>query len=550
MKEAPNQWQDLLRRLAVFARLEKSLLQNLLIYAVSIAILYLIIPLTVQEMVNTFAYAIQPVMVFTLVLIMMIVLLVVGGIRALQYYAVEMLERRIFARIALAQAEQVPALSVDTFKPKYANRFVETMFLQRALSILLIDGMNVAVGGLVGLGILVFYHPYFLVYNLILVAGVLTIVFVLGLGGHRATLAMSHTKYETLAWIQELAHNVLQFKVTDCREAVIKKTDGLIQAYIEARQQRFGILLHQYLAWVGWQALGYSGLVGFAGWLLAIGELTLGQFVAAEVIIGSLLISLDSVVKRMPHAFYLLTAVTELDSLFSLSKDLEPGRRALVLPDPRLHGLHVICHNVGYAGEDGAMLFEHLDLDVKPGSRLAIEASSSSAQLALARVLAGVYRPSAGSIRYNGVDLRDLNPMELHKAIGVVFEYQPTLFEGTLADNITMGRPAVDHHDIRWALDIVELEEEIDGLPQGLRTPVIPTGKAFTTSLVQRILIARAVVGHPQLLMLEGTLPSVSPRLRDRILRQLATKERPWSMVCIACEPIFMPYMGEHIVLP
>jgi ABC-type multidrug transport system fused ATPase/permease subunit len=309
---------------------------------------------------------------------------------------------------------------------------------------------------------------------------------------------------------------------------------------VEARQARFAVLLRQSLASLGWQAVGHSGLIAFAGWLLAVGEITLGQFVAAEVIVGSLLLNLDTVVRRISHVFYLMTSVVELDDLFSQAKDVEPGRQCVPLPDPRDRGIHILCREVAFAHPDCAPVLEHFSIELRPGDKVGILARTSSEQNAIARVLAGVYRPTQGIVRYNSVDIWDLDPEDLHGVIGVVLNYHPSLFDGTLEDNISMGRSGVRYQDLHWALNLVELEEEIAALPLALRTPVSFESEAFTDSLMQRVLVARAVVTHPHVLLLEGSLPSIPQELRGRILRRLCANEESWTVVYVSCDPSFL----------
>jgi putative ABC transport system ATP-binding protein len=360
---------------------------------------------------------------------------------------------------------------------------------------------------------------------------------------------MSHAKYETLGWLQEIANNLLHFKVTVSRPLLTVRTDALLVTYLEARRARFRILIRQYLSSVAWQACVHSALIAMAGWLLAEGQITLGQLVAAEVIVGSLLLNFDSVVKRMPHLFYLLTALTELDELLSRPKDRQPRQACQPLPDPMIHGLRVTCTGLSFAYAGAPPVFEQFDMDVAPGEAVAVQAEASSGQLALARVLAGLYAPTSGVIRYNGVDLRDLDPEQLQCHLGVVFDHQLTLFEGTLQDNITMGRPAAGYRDVQWALRMVELEDEMDAMPQGLLTPVSFRGKAFTTNLVQRILVARAIVTRPSVLILEGTLPGIPADLRERILRRMCSKEEAWSVICISTDPTFTPPAARRLTL-
>src|SRR6476619_2407216 len=158
-------FRDMLARVSLLFKLERRVMGLIVSYALAIGLFSLIVPLTVQELVNTFAFSIQPIMIVTLAAIMVLTLLCVGAFRALQYYAVEILERRIFARVALALAQLLPRLQVQGFLPRYANYFFETVLLQRSLSVLLVDVINVLVGGMVGMIILVFYHPYFLAFN-------------------------------------------------------------------------------------------------------------------------------------------------------------------------------------------------------------------------------------------------------------------------------------------------------------------------------------------------------------------------------------------------
>jgi putative ABC transport system ATP-binding protein len=541
--------QDMIARVSLLFKLERRVIGLIVSYALAIGLFSLIVPLTVQELVNTFAFSIQPIMIVTLAAIMVLTLLCVGAFRALQYYAVEILERRIFARVALALAQLLPRLSMQGFHPRYANYFFETVLLQRSLSVLLVDIINVVVGGMVGMIILVFYHPYFLAFNALLLVGFGLIVTVMSHGALKATIQMSQAKYDTLHWLQEISFNLPHFKATVSNPLLLKKTDELVGYYVAARRTRFQILIRQYLGSVGWQALGHSALIGTAGWLLAMGQLTLGQLVAAEVIVGALLINFDSVVKRMGYVFYFLTALTELDFLFSLPKDTSSATVSAPLPDPRIHGLRLTCRGLAFAFPGSAHEFSHFNLDASPGEKIAIFSNTSAGKTALARVLAGLYTPTSGVIRYNGVDLRDLDMESLNTYRGLVLDSQLSMFEGTLEENITLDRSAVSYEDILWALRFVELEEEVEAFPFGLRTPVRPEGKALTNTQIQKILIARAIVTRPQLLIFDGTLHSLHPGTREAILRRLCSKEEPWSVLFVSNDPGLTTHVDRRLVL-
>ena len=546
--EQPNLFQSVVGYIGLLLRLERRLLALVVSYSLAIGLFALIVPLTVQELTNTFAFAIQPVTIVTLAGVMIAALLFVGAFRSLQYYAVEVLERRLFARVAIGMAQQIPHLQVLGFKPRYANHFMETVFMQRALSVLLVDLINVVVGGAVGMTILVFYHPYFLLYNALLLAG-FGIVFLLSHGGLKATIEMSHAKYDTLHWMQEISYNLLHFKATDSRAILMQRTDELVGKYVERRQTRFGILIRQYLGSVGWQAIAHGGLIATAAWLLSIGQLTLGQLVAAEVVVSGLLASFDEVVKRMGHIFYFMTGLSELDFVLSLPKDQESSGLSVPLPDPTVHGIRLTCKDLTVHHPGVPAIFERFNVEVTPGEKIGIYASSTAAKTALARVLAGLEAPTNGLIRYNGVDLRHIDMSAINRCRGFMIDSQLTLFEGTIEDNIVLGRSYIPYSDVRWALRFAELEEDVDTLPQGLKTHIRAPGKILAPTHIMRILLARAVLARPQIMIFDGTLHNQHPVLRETLLRRLCSKDEPWSVIFVSNDPNLTPHVDRRLIL-
>lgn len=538
---------DIMSRFGVLLRAERRVLGLIFSYALAIGLFSLIVPLTVQELVNTFAFAIQPITIVTLSIIILASLLFVGAFKAFQVYAEEILQRRLFARVALGMTQHFPDVRIAGFKPRYANYFTEAVFMQRALSGLLIDFIDVVIGGIVGMTLLVFYHPYFLGFNIVLFGGGALVFVLLSQGGLKATLEVSHWKYSTMHWLQEIAYNLLHFKATTSKPYLLRRTDELVDRYTEARRTRFAVLMRQYLGSVVWQALGHGGIIATAGWLLSIGQLTLGQLVAAQVIVGRLLFSFESLVKKMGHVFYFFTALTELDFVFSLPKDEHRAVLSVPLPDPAIHGIRLTCRDVGVAGPEGDAFFEHFDLEITPGEKVGILTASNQAKTTLARVLAGLESPASGVVRYNGVDLRHLDMDSINTCRGFVLDSKLTLFEGTVEDNISMGRPSIAYSDLRWALRFTELEEEIDALPQGIKTHVRAEGAVFSPARIQKMLVARAIVTRPQILIFDGLLHNMHPVQRETLLRRLCSKEEPWSVVFISNDPTLTPYIDRRV---
>ncbi len=309
-------------RLALVIGLEQRVLAIIGSYAVAVGLFSLIVPLTVQELTNTFAFAIEPVMIFTLAFTVLVGLLFIGFFRVFQTSAMETLFQRLYTRIAVAMTEHLPRIREEVFVPSYANYFGEAELLPRAAVVVLVDLINVMVSGAAGMVILAMYHPYFVVYDAFLLGGFALVLIAAGQGSVQATQMVSQCHYTLMTWMQDLAHNRLHFKATQSAPLLLAKTDGFLDDYLAARRARSGILTwRQYVSTVTWEAVCHSAMIAMGGWLLSIGQITLGQFVAAEVILGTLLLNLDTVTRRMYAVTYILTSLSELARVLSLPKD-------------------------------------------------------------------------------------------------------------------------------------------------------------------------------------------------------------------------------------
>ncbi|MCI1280590.1 MAG: ABC transporter ATP-binding protein/permease [Nitrospira sp.] len=545
----PSAW-TILARLNLLIGLERRILAIVGSYAIVIGLFALIVPLTVQELVNTFAFAIQPIMIVTLVATMFGALLCMGAFRVLQARAVEILIQRLYARLAFAFTEALPRFRENVFLPQHTNTFIEAELLPRALVAMLVDIINVSVSGAIGMAILIMYHPYFLGYNTLLITGFAFLLTFFGRGGLRITQRVSRLHYQTFHWLQDIGINRLHFKSTDSLPLLLKKTDALVQAYVMARKTRSDILTGaQYKSAVIFQAVAHSGMIGLGGWLLSIGDITLGQFVAAEVIVGTLLLNLDTVARRMYAAISVATSLQELSTLFEMPKEDVSGPVAAWLPNPSLRGVRLTCKDVSFAAPDGALLFERFNLEVIPREKISVLSGTSRSKTSLALILAGLYHPTNGVIRYNDVDLRDVSLNYVNRYRGLMLDSHPTLFDGTLEENMTLQRPSIRFEDLSWALRFVELEEEIDAMPMGLETLVHGNGANLTRSQVLRILLARMIVTRPELLIFNGSLHNIEPGLRLTLLRRLCSKEEPWSVVFVSNDPEVSQLVERRVLL-
>ena len=532
--------QDILTQLGLLIRLERKMLGIIASYAMAIGMFMLCVPIAIQELVSTFSFAIEPRMIFTLSVVVGSALTGVAAFRILQARAVETLQQRIYTRIAIAFTEALPRMQEASFLPQYANRFAEADLLTRAVVAMLADLFNVAVVGSIGMSLLIFFHPYFLLYNTILVVGFVFLLTVFGRGGFLITLEMSRLNYELYHWMQNIAANLPHLRAAGHSPYLMQKTDELTKHYARTRQRRSDLLTgRQYKAAALWQVVGHTGMIATAGLLVSEGQLTVGQFAAAELLAGQLLLNMDTLARRMVHMFFAFVSFRELNAFFSLPQDLSGTRSVVPLDHFGLAGIRVTGRDLAFAHPESEPLFEHFNLEVAPGEKVVVQCRTSSEKTALAKVLAGLYAPTAGVVRYNDVNLNEVTLESIDACRSLMLDSHPTLLEGTIEDNITLGRSSISYEDIQWALEFVELDEDVDHLPDGLTTMVTGHSGQFTLSQTLRLLLARAIVTRPHVLIVDGTLHSMIPSVREVILRRLCSKDEPWSVIFVSNDPTF-----------
>jgi ABC-type bacteriocin/lantibiotic exporter with double-glycine peptidase domain len=147
------------------------------------------------------------------------------------------------------------------------------------------------------------------------------------------------------------------------------------------------------------------------------------------------------------------------------------------------------------------------------------------------------------------MNLVEVKRDSISRVRGLILDSHPTLLDGSIEDNITLGRPSIEYQDLQWALRFVELEEDIDAMPKGLSTVISRPGTSLSISQILRLLLARAIVTRPQLLILDGTLHNMLPTTREVLLRRLCAKDEPWSVVFVSNDPNFTGHVDRRIIV-
>ncbi len=517
------------RRLWEILRTERTDLAVLSVYAAFVGALSLTIPVATQALVNTVAFGtmLQPILVLSGVLFVALGFWAV--INSIEVWVVEILQRRLFVRVVADLVHRLPRVThaVGRELPELVNRFFDVLTVQKSLSTLLLDGLSLALTTAIGMTLLAIYHPIFLGFDLALFAAMAFVLFALGRGAEATSIEESKAKYAIAAWLDEIARHPLAFKADGGPPLAAERADLLAHRYLEARGRHFRVVLRQVASFYGLYALASALLFAIGGWMVLERQLTLGQLVAAELIVSTILGGFSKLGKQLEAFYDLLAAMDKLGHLTDLPLEREGGETPARPPIPaRLN-----VRGVTLARREGLPPIPPLDLDIAPGARVAITGPPGSGKTELIRSLYGATPPLAGAVALDGVDLRDLRLTALRRDLALIGGVE--LIEGSVLDNITFGRREVTPTHARVALARVGLQEIVRDLPHGLKTPIATDGAPLSHGQAVRLMLARALATRPRAVLLDGALDPLTNDDLQPAIEALFTDDRDITVVLV-----------------
>ncbi|WIG97063.1 ATP-binding cassette domain-containing protein [Myxococcus sp. SDU36] len=525
-----------MQRLRSLLWLERDDLKVVLVYAVAAGLLSLATPVAVQALVNTvtFGTLLQPLVVLSI--LVMAALAFAATLRALNTHVVEVIQQRMFARVALDASHRIPRVRQETFDrnygPELVNRFFDVLTLQKTLSIFLLEGVSLVLQALIGMVVLAFYHPVLLAFDVVLIAATAFIILVLGQGGTATAIEESKAKYAVAAWLEELARHPLAFRSRDGAVLAEEQADVLTRRYLGARRRHFSVVFRQVVGSLGLQVVASALLLGLGGWLVIQRQLTLGQLVAAELIVTTVLTSFVKFGKHVEAFYDLQAALDKLGHLVDLPLE-EDGPHQEPLPEER-DGLPVRIDGVHFSHGEARAALTGLNLELAPGEKVALLAPSGGGKSTLADLLFGLRQPTQGRLAVGGVDTRRVSLAALRSQVALVRGVE--VLEGSVLDNVRAGRASVPPSEARRALESVGLLEAVLSLPRGLDTPLGPSGAPLSSGQVRRLMVARALAGAPRLIVLDEVLEGLSERGRQEVMDSLLSPGALWTLVVLASE--------------
>jgi ABC-type bacteriocin/lantibiotic exporter with double-glycine peptidase domain len=536
-------------RLLQLLRAERSDIWLIYLYAVLVGLFGLTVPLAVQGITQLVqgGLVLQPVVL--LIAFAILGTLVTGVVGLLQESVVETIQQRIFARLAFEFAYLVPRIRFEAAQqnnlPLQMNRFFEAVLIQKSLAKLLIDVPTATLQVIFGILLLSFYNPSFIVFSIVLVLGVFLIFRLTYSRGIETSIMESKYKYNVLEWLQAMARSIAAFKFSTRSTLPIERMDGHVANYLKYRRKHFRVLVTQSMSMIVFKTVLTGALLILGTTLVVDRSLTLGQFVAAELVIVTVLAGVEKLIRSLATIYDVLTSVDKVGHVMDLPVE---EIRGLQLP-PSQTGLAIVAKGLSFTYPDQASpTLSDIDLDIRPGSRIAITGVDGSGQTTLLRVIGALHDGYDGTLTYDGITLRSMNRAALREQIGQVLS-TTDLFDGTIEDNVSVGRRFVDRAAVLQALKDVDVDAFVQSLPLGIQTTITNGGSNLSAAVASKLLVAQGIVGEPRLLLLDDFFQNLDDDYRSRLIRLLTDRATPYTVIAVSHDAEFLAACDEIIVM-
>lgn len=530
MTKILTSWQ----RLIGLLKLERKDIRQIFYYAIFAGVVNLSLPLGIQAIINLIQGAQISTSWIVLVVLVTLGVAFVGVLQLMQMRIIENVQQKIFTRSSFEFAYRFPKIKMtelrEFYPPELANRFFDTLTVQKGLSKILIDFPAAILQIIFGLMLLSFYHPFFIIYGILLILLVYVVFKFSVQRGLDTSLMESKQKYKVAHWLQEIARAVLSFKLSGKTSLALEKNDNLTSSYLDARESHFRVLVQQFIKLIGFKILVTAGLLIIGGFLVLNQQMNIGQFVAAEIIILLVISSVEKLILGLEPFYDVLTSMEKLAQVVDRKLESQDGDEL----SNNDKDFKVELEDVSYSVPDRmSPLLSNISLEIHPKDRIMIYGPNGSGKSTLLKLIAGIIEPSNGSIFVNNINLKGILLNNYRSMIGQSLP-EETPFEGTVRENLTFGNESVTDDDISWALEKTGLVDFVRKQPEGLRTMLYPEGKKLSLTASKKIVLARSILKRPKILLLKDPLEQFEKLEAQRIMDFLSDPINPWALVVVS----------------
>jgi len=485
------------------------------IYGLGISLLSLATPISVQMLINTVANTGLTVPLTVLSVTLFGLLLAAGLMNALRIHLMDLFARRFYARlvseIALRAIYALNPFFQDQNRGTLFNRYFDIVVVHKSLPYILIGGFTVLLQTGIGFVLVSLYHPLFLAFNLVIVVSIWAVWLIWGPRAIRSAILVSHKKHATAAWLEGLGESNGFYKSERHIASALDRTNAATDDYLKAHTRHFRHHFSQTLSFLLIYATASAALLGLGGWLVIQGELSLGQLVAAELVLSAAFYGVSQLGIYLTYFYDLCAAVDELSLFYEVEQESTSGGDTQLEGDSSLE----LVEATGDARGSQAVL----TFTISSGARVMGIAESHGVQRLLTHFLRRHAEAGKGYVTLGGVDIQDIGLRTLRKE--VIILDRPTFSGMTIREYLDLaGSRHSSARDLE-VLRLVGLERSITQLRDGLDTRLSPTGWPLSITECMQLKLAASIIAQPRVLVLTQLFDVLSEAVLRRSLDRL-----------------------------
>lgn len=534
-----------LQRFYSLLKLDKRDVYQIIFYAAFAGLVNLSLPLGIQSIINFIQSGQVSVSWIVLVVIVTFGVAFVGILNIMQFRILENLQQRIFVRFSFEFAYRMPLIKFKElyhkYPPEQANRFFDTLTLQKGMAKLLLDFSTASLQIGFGIILLSFYHYFFIILGILLVV-LLYIIFKYSYkDGMETSLKESTYKYKVAAWLQEIARNRESFNQEPRFDFALSKNDRHVSDYVNFREKHFVVMKRQYIQLIIFKVVITAALLSIGGFLVINNLMNIGQFVASEIIILLLINSVEKIIFGLESFYDVLTSVEKIGQVTDLEITDIPSQVNANAKDIKIEASGI---NFNFPGSTANSL-KNINLEINQGEKIILSGSNGVGKSTLLGMLSGALEPESGTVYITDDTINRISSQDFRSKTRSLLKGEK-LFEGTIRENILFGDETIHNENLKWALDSVCLSSFVKNFTDGLETHIHPNGKELSASDTQKILLARCIIQKPSVLFLEDPTDKMDDETANKVVRFL-TEEKNWTLLVASNKDIWKAHCSRML---
>lgn len=486
------------------------------VYGVAISLLTLAVPIAVQTLINSIANIGSVRAVTILATILFTTLFVSGIFSALRMRVMEYYERRVYTRL-VAQLGLKTIMAPHSFfegrrNTSITHRYFDIITLQKNIPSLMVDGFALVLQIIVGFTLVSFYHPFLFVLNMIILLVMYLVWKTWGPSAKRTAIELSQTKYDTAKWLNDIASAHEFFKSADHIDYAGRNTESYIKHYIAKHKRHFTFTFSQAVSFLLLYAFASATLLGLGGVLVVQGQLSIGQLVAAELIMSAVFFGISRFSQYLKLYYELYGAAEKIGSALVIPQEESHDEGAHIPSSSRLVFKRLALSHM----EDSC----YLDATLDAGHKYFITTRKSWVQKQLVGYLKRFERPVKGEILLGDYSLSDYDMYELRQAVSTLD--RALIIECTIEEYLRLAAPQATIADVRKALEQVGLDDVVDNLNDGVATRISALGAPLQPLEFLLLKLAAAILSGPQVLVINQHFDAIPHSVKVRLLKRIA----------------------------